>query len=301
MARKVSIAEYNRLVRQQNQKIKRHNQKVVQDRKRQIDAYNREVRRVNQANKNAASKYNQEVRKFNSEQKRKKQKFESAIRQLQSTSRTTQIIYGTTELYDSTTKLKASYDYNTSKILSPSSTTTKFQDWSEQEVTNSTELLNSLNGYYSTDISSDFLKMSDIELSLTSLSSDLGNRWKGALFSLNHNNPDASRHFCSSIREILTEVINIKAPDDDVIKVLPDCQLYNNRPNRRSKIKYILNSGTFIVESMTRFVDDDVKDVIKLFEKLNSGTHGKAGNLNVQQLIQLKKRVEDTLRFIIKI
>jgi len=302
MARKVSLSEYNRLVRRHNQKIKQHNQKVARDLNKQISNYNQEVKRVNSANKRVVDKYNNQVRKLNGDQRRKKQKYEAALRQLQSTSKTTQIIYGTTDLHSSTTILKNSYNSYKSETTFSNSTQNKlFDPWSEQEVTNSAELLNSLNGYYSSDISSDFLKKSDIEVSLSALSSDLGSRWKGALFSLNHNNPDASRHFCSSIREILTAVINIKAPDESVLISYPNCELHNSRPNRRSKIKYILQGGSFILNTMTNFVDEDVKDVIKLFEKLNSGTHGKAGKLNVQQLIQLKKRVEDTLRFVIKI
>src|SRR5699024_5473135 len=40
---------------------------------------------------------------------------------------------------------------------------------------------------------------------LRKISEDLDNRWKGAVYALNPNNPDAARHFCPSAREIFTE------------------------------------------------------------------------------------------------
>ena len=43
---------------------------------------------------------------------------------------------------------------------------------------------------------------------LFKVSDDLGNRWKGAVFALNPNNPDAARHFCTSAREIIKERVN---------------------------------------------------------------------------------------------
>ncbi len=298
MAKKVSVSEYNRLLRQYNQKAKQHNQRV----KRQIDNYNREVKKVNAANKKAVDDYNRAARQYNAEQLRRKQQYDMAVRRLTSTPQTTQIHYRTTKIYTSSTDLYQSYDRLLHDVESSSTNLTNndlYTRYPQQETTNSTELCNALNGYYSQDISSDFLGQSKIEVSLSSVSHDLSNRWKGALFSLNHNNPDASRHFCSSVREILSELINIKAPDKDVWTAYPDCDLHNSKPNRRSKVTYILSKRSVFMQSMVDFVEKDVNDVINLFFELNSGTHGRAGKLNVQQLIRLKKRVEDALQFIL--
>ena len=105
-------------------------------------------------------------------------------------------------------------------------------DWPENETSNSVELLNALNGNFDPNISAHFLQISKIENSISAISVDLGNRWKGALFSLNHFNPDASRHFCTSAREILTSIIEFMAPDEKVLIAYPGCELYNARPTR---------------------------------------------------------------------
>lgn len=300
--RRVSISEYNRLVRQHNQKLKREIDKFNREEKRRVDNYNREVKKVNAHNKKVVDNYNREVRKYNASQRQRKQNLQRALNQLNSTSRTTTTIYSTTEIYESSRNLNQSYDflqtsYNNSQPLIENQDLYTF--YPEQETTNSIELCNALNGYYTQDISSDFLMQSEIEVSLSRISSDLGDRWKGALFSLNHNNPDASRHFCSSVREILTEVINIKAPDSDVLLKFPNCELHQNKPNRRTKIKYILYSNSITFTPFEDFLNDDIDDILKLFYTLNSGTHGKAGKLNSQQLIQLKKRVEDSIKFVL--
>ena len=58
---------------------------------------------------------------------------------------------------------------------------------------------------------------------LLNISEDLDNRWKGAVYALNPQNPDAARHFCTSTREIFTEFIEMKAPDSDVFRYNPGC------------------------------------------------------------------------------
>lgn len=54
------------------------------------------------------------------------------------------------------------------------------------------------------------------------VSEDLMNRWKGAVYALNPQNPDAARHFCTSTREIFTEFIEFKAPDNAVVQYNPN-------------------------------------------------------------------------------
>ncbi len=304
MTRKVTIAEYNRLVQQHNQKVKQARDRYNNEVKRQIDSYNREVQKVNSANKNAVDNYNRQVRTYNSNQSQRRANLERALRQLNSTPYTTRVIHTTTEITKSTQVLTTSYDVFNRSLSEPNNYRSENEIltyWPEKETTNSVELCNSLNGYYTQDISSDFLNISEIETSLSKLSSDLGKRWKGALFSLNHNNPDASRHFCASVREILIKVLDIKAPDDRVSSELLECEYYDGKPNRRSKIKYILKGNSISFLSFENFINVDVQDIINLFEVLNSGTHGISGKLNIQQLIQLKKRVEDSIQFILKL
>ena len=300
---------YIRKINAANKKaVDDYNRKVYAANKKSVDNYNKEVKRVNDHNrkvyaqrKSDVQKYNREVDKFNSEQKRRKRSYESAIRKLNSTPRSKIIQYSTNSISKSSVELSTSFDNlrNDPVIKSHQVNNDLLTNWPERETENSLDLTNSLNGHYIEGLSLDFLKKSKIEKSLDSISSELGARWKGALFSLNHNNPDASRHFCSSVREILIKVIDIKAPDNDVFQLYPNCQLHGKSPNRRTKIQFILHNNSLNVTSLIDFVDRDVNDVLNLFYELNSGTHGEAGKFNANQLIQLKKRIEDSIQFML--
>jgi hypothetical protein len=115
---------------------------------------------------------------------------------------------------------------------------------------------------------------------------------------LNPLNPDAGRHFCTSVREIFTEVLDVKAPDSFVISYFPNCELHQGKPNRRFKIKYILTQKSIHSETLENFVDSDIDELLSLFRTLNDGTHGSAGKFTIQQLLKLKKRVEDSIQFV---
>lgn len=304
--------QYNAYIRKINAANKKaaddYNRKVNAANKKSVDNYNKEVKRVNDYNKKVHSqrkteiqKYNRDVDKFNAEQKRRKQSFDSAIRKLNSTPQSKIIQYSTRSISNSSIELTNTYsNLRDDPIIKAHQRSEELiTSWPERETANSLDLTNALNGHYIDGASVDFLKKSKIEESLDSLSSELGNRWKGALFSLNHNNPDASRHFCSSVREILIKVIDTKAPDKEVFQLYPNCPLHGNSPNRRTKIEYILNNNTLNLTSLVDFIDQDINDILNLFYELNSGTHGDAGKFNANQLIQLKKRVEDSIQYML--
>ena len=145
---------------------------------------------------------------------------------------------------------------------------------------------------------------SDIEIGdkLASVSEDLNNRWKGAVYALNPINPDASRHFCTSAREIFTEFIEIKAPDNLVLAFDPDCDKTPERktPTRRAKIKYMMRNLD-IDPSAVDFADADITNILELFHILSDGTHGEAGRYETEKLNRVKKRVEQGINFLCEI
>lgn len=137
---------------------------------------------------------------------------------------------------------------------------------------------------------------------LKSISTDLDNRWKGALFSLNPSNPDATRHFCTSAREIFTEIFNTKAPDRIVVAKYPACQKTpNGTPTRRAKIHFFLDNLGVINNDAVEFVESDIQNILDLFHMLSDGTHGAAGRYSIGQLQTIKARVEDGLLFLCNI
>lgn len=296
MARKVTPAEYKRMIDNYNRAAKNHNAQV----KRNIDQHNREVKKYNdQLNRNIDN-YNREVRKFNSAQQAKRQNLQREVKKFNqsksivsysigySIRHSTEILeskYNDLENYAQTNQL-----HNNSSLL---------VDYPTQEISNSVQLYNSFSGIDPGDyLEPSTLQRTLVEEQLYSISTELGKRWQGAIFSLNPQNPDAARHFCTSVREIFIQLIDLKAPDSNVLVSCPSCELHDGRPNRRAKISYILSKKSLAFDSMQTFVESDIDDILGLFRSLNDGTHGSAGTFGVQQLLKLKKRAEDSIIFI---
>ncbi len=290
MVRKVTPAQYKQMVDKYNQQVRRYNDTV----KRNIDSYNRQV-------KTNVDNYNRAVRQFNAEQERKRQRLNQAIRSFNNSRITTR--HTTTVYYrESVERLERRYveldDFNNENYQRTERNSALYGDYPTQETNNSIQLYNSLNGVDDGDfIDPQELQKTYLEDKLDLVSLDLGKRWKGALFSLNPLNPDAGRHFCTSVREIFTQILDVKAPDSNVLSYFPDCELYQGKPNRRFKIKYILTQKSIHSQSFENFVDSDIDELLSLFRTLNDGTHGSSGKYTIQQLLKLKKRVEDSIQF----
>lgn len=277
---KQAIDKYNSAVRNYNQAVRKQNQ----DRKRAIDNYNSLVRKYNEAQRTRRNKLNSLIKNFNQ--------------------RPPQRIISTTITLRQSTEI-LSQKYISLKSVADSLEDTGHDniivDQPETELNNSIVLYNSLTGIQDgINLPEENLQRTLIEDALFKISPELENRWKGALYSLNPSNPDAARHFCTSIREIYIKLLDIKAPDD-IVKNIPGCTFYNNRPDRRSKIKYLLSQRSLTISQLTDFVNTDIDDLLGLFDSLNAGTHGDTGKYNIQQLLKLKKRAEDAILFMTSI
>ena len=96
-------------------------------------------------------------------------------------------------------------------------------------------------------------------------------------------------------------LIDIFAPEIEIIN-LPYCEYNDNgQPSRRTKLRYLLRNKVRQSELLEEFIEADVNNILQLIYSLNSGTHGSLGILNIQQLLKLKKRAEDSLLFICKL
>lgn len=298
MARKITPAQYKQMIDRHNREVRKHNA----EQKRKVEEYNRQVRKFNNEQKKRVDDYNRKVRQYNNEREANRQKLNHAIRKFNSTVRTTRIT--TTYYYqESVERLESRYneleDFNNRNISLFENNEDLYRNYPTQETNNSVQLFNSLNGIDDGDyIDPEELQQTYLEDKLDTISTDLGKRWKGALFSLNPHNPDASRHFCTSVREVFIQILDNKAPDNSVLSIFPDCELHQGKPNRRSKIKYILTQKSIHSDSFEDFVDSDIDELLSLFRTLNDGTHGSAGKYTIQQLLKLKKRVEDSIQFV---
>ncbi|MFT5547862.1 hypothetical protein, partial [Rheinheimera aquimaris] len=177
----------------------------------------------------------------------------------------------------------------------------QFLDLSEKENANSLSVSNALESdERQTNAGNDGdLVSTSITGELSDISPDLDCRWKGALFSLSPMNPDASRHFCTSAREIFIQILDHFAPDTDVLTRFPQCEKTDKgQPIRRWKIKHILVNSGIVSEEAVEFVDEDINNVLQLFRVFNDGTHGSAGRFEFSQLRAIKERVESGIVYL---
>ena len=291
MARRITLSQYRSKL-QQAQAKQRQN---IQKRNNAIQQYNNKVRQYNAARKQAIDAYNRTARAHNARVRANRTRLQSALGRLAQQTNTVRY----TVLYKSVSTLSTKY-----KRLDIADANPFLSDLAEQEATNSVTVLNDLldDDTANSQADDDELKNSLIANELAHISPDLDNRWHGAIYALNPENPDAARHFCTSTREIITEILDTKAPDEDVFARFPDCPATDKgTPTRRAKIHYCLDRNDSVNDDLENFIDANIDNVVLLFNELNSGTHGPAGKYSLQQLVSIKIRVEDAIRFMCEI
>jgi hypothetical protein len=295
MVRRVTPAQFQSIIRQEEAK-----------RRREIDAYNSKVRQhnnkvrqavdqQNRKNKQEVDRYNRDVRAHNAKVRANRQRLQTEMSRMASQPVTTRfevVERSTTTLHRAFERVEIAADQE-----QWSGRDDALVDLAEGEAANSAATANILLGNGAEG--EPRIESTVLTDELRVISVDLDDRWQGALFSINPNNPDAARHFCTSSREILTRIIDLKAPDDLVSAEQPQSRLTDDgRVIRRDKIGFLLARSAIDHQSLGDFVDTDVDDVLGLFRVFNDGAHGDAGALDVEALQALKGRVEGAIRFL---
>lgn len=294
MARRISPSQLRSKLRQmesqQRQAVNNYNQAVRK--------HNQAARNYNNAVRRFVDDYNQAVRTHNARVRSNRQRLNSELARLKSRSTTTSYTVFRTSvqtLHETYVRLEASadgqYEGRYNEIL----------DLSEREDANSLEVMNALlNENDSEEVSDDeAMQTTTITNELKRISEDLDNRWLGAVFALNPRNPDAARHFCTSAREIFVQILDIKAPDEEVFATFPNCEVTpNGTPTRRAKIKLFLHRKGMTLQALEDFVDGNIENVVQLFGIFNSGTHGASGKFDLGKLSAIKRRVEDGIIYL---
>jgi hypothetical protein len=268
-----------------------------------VRSWNREVGKYNRAVDSAINDYNREVRSYNSRVRRDRQRLRSELAKLAnkgSLSRPQYQSYSTSvdALHQAFLRVEAKLENsawgNSGDV---------FLDLTESETANSVEVLNALLADSPVRIDErPEVQETSLTNELTDISPELDRRWRGALFALDPRNPDAARHFCASTREIFGTVLELEAPDEDVLRTLPGCPINQlGKPTRRAKIQYFLQRKGTVDKDVEGFVESDLSNVISLFDVFNEGTHGIAGKFDLYQLSTIKRRVEDAIRFLYRI
>jgi hypothetical protein len=124
--------------------------------------------------------------------------------------------------------------------------------------------------------------------------------WKGAIEAYHSNNSDKVRHFAISIRELFTHLIHLLAPDDEIKKWTKDPQYFDKgNPTRRARLLFICRNINN--ESLSTFVKKDVEAMIALINTFQNGTHNIDPVFSPSQLIAIKSKAENTLKFLLEI
>ena len=292
MPRKISLSQLKRKLRQDES-----------NRKQAVAKYKRELRQYNQKVNRAINQHNNEVRRYNARVKANRQKIASEFRCIQSSN--AKIRYQ--EIRTSAISLNINYENLDSREseFENNPNGASFLDLSERENANSLETTNILEGEdqeASKIINPSTLLKTEISNMLTSISPELNNRWKGALFSLNPENPDAARHFCTSAREVFIQILDINAPDESILNSNPNFEKTNkNQPTRREKVKFLLEKSGIVSGAAVEFVDEDIRNVLSLFRVFNDGTHGASGKFGLDKLLAIKTRVENGISYLFSI
>ena len=291
MPRRITPSQFRSEVRQAQQKQRRAS-----------EAYNRAARKYNSDVKRAVDDYNRKVRAHNTRVRGNRQRLQSEIARYNSSrNRTKYVVFS-----ESVSSLRQSF--SRIEMAADSGTWTggdDLLDLTEGETANSVAVLNALLDESASAQAEDDLadlQTTSIQNELAEISPDLAARWDGALFALNPSNADAARHFCTSAREILTTILELKAPLD-AIKATPDGyeQTASGGVSRRARIRFCLERRGTPDPSLEEFVEEDIEDALALFRDFNDGTHGHAGRFDLRELTAIKKRVEDVILFLHRI
>ena len=281
MVKIMNISQLNSKMRQIQNKTNQQLKKIQRDTERQIKRETTKM--INDYKKNIRKNYQKlqkELNRFNNSQ------------------------HMTTKYTISVKNLNSSYEKVNATYNQLNSTTKEKEIFNhiEQENVNNLTVANTL---ISSDAEEDIgteLQDNVIGNQLKKLSDDLNNRWLGAIFALNPHNPDATRHFCTSTREIFTEIFDKYAKDKEVFSIFPDCDKTDRgNATRKSKIKYFLYKKGIDIKNADEFIDNDIDNILELYHILSDGTHGEAGRYNIIQLKAIKKRVEDGINFLCSI
>ena len=258
----------------------------------QMNKLQREAKRAERKIKQNINNFNREVREYNSNVRRNRNKILRELNRMQSANTLNTEYYTSVQLVHNTyTKVNELYNKG---IVDD-----ELFNAIENENANSLELGNVVLNKSEIEDSEESFNELNISDKLIKISPDLNNRWKGALFSLSPDNPEAARHFCTSTREILKVLIDDGIKDKDVINNNPKCEkTKNGTPTRREKIKYAMSKKGISNELIIEFTDNNIENIVSLINELSNGTHGHSNKYSLNQLKLFRKRFEDSINFV---
>ncbi len=124
--------------------------------------------------------------------------------------------------------------------------------------------------------------------------------WDGGGLALSGENPDQVRHFSASRRELMTHVLHLLAPDDEIRKWNTEPSLYHEgKPTRMARLRYICRS--IDQAPFGEFVKSDCRSMLATFDLFQRGTHELEVGFTPEQLKALAARAEHHLLFLLQL
>ena len=115
--------------------------------------------------------------------------------------------------------------------------------------------------------------------------------WQGAVSALRSENPERVRHFSTSCRELLTQLMHQFAPDGEIRQWSSDPRHFgpDQRPTRRARLLYICRfcPGS---SGLASFTENDVDDVLKMLDYYQRGVHRVDAGFSGEELDALETR-----------
>lgn len=119
----------------------------------------------------------------------------------------------------------------------------------------------------------------------------------GAEQSAYSENVDRCRHFAASHRELLTHLLHLLSPDDQVKNWTSDSNYYENgKPTRRTRLLFIARNY-----QSANFVEFFVENFLTQMKMLNADEHRKAHDYLQGDLLFLHSQFLATLKFLMRI
>jgi hypothetical protein len=124
--------------------------------------------------------------------------------------------------------------------------------------------------------------------------------WQGAKRVLaDAENPDRVRQFGGSIRELLTYLLHLGAPDTELRTWATNPQDYDKgKPTRRARLRFM---ARHYQREFEEFVEADIKAVLGLFEKLQQLVHERQTGFTPDEVRLIEMRAVRTIRFVLEL
>ena len=114
----------------------------------------------------------------------------------------------------------------------------------------------------------------------------------GAEQSFLSKNPDKARHTITSLRELITQILHMYAPDNELKLKYTDQKYYHQgKPTRKARIEYILRTK-YSSSALLDIVDKDIVAMLEMFNLFQKGTHSVVKTLSDKELKFILKRTK---------